>query len=106
MSGFVYIIKSGDYAKVGYSRFPQNRLAMLAKYSPMPSVLARTFEGGKWLEHRLHRYLVEQHQHGEWFRWCAELDDLVRNGVPAFVNSLPPGSPFRPWRGGRKKKAS
>ena len=104
MSGFVYIIKSGDYAKVGYSQKPEQRLVQIAKHTPLPTFIARTFEGGKWLEYRLHRYLIEQHVHGEWFRWCADLDRLVSDGVPEWVPGLPPGSPFHPARGGRKPK--
>jgi hypothetical protein len=83
-SGYVYIIRSGDYAKIGYSRDPVKRLRQL----DLPvSELARVFDGGKDIEASLQCHLWHQHVRGEWFNWSAELAYIVANGMPIFAET-------------------
>jgi len=89
----VYVIRSGAFAKVGYSRDPESRLRQIRIHAPEPAWLAAVFPGGRDLEFRLHHYLREHHVHDEWFNWCDKLAALIERGLPEFP-PYPPGSPF------------
>lgn len=95
MTGFVYILKTGAFAKVGYSRNPDQRLAQLQVNLPEPSKIIARFPGTRSLEYRLHHYLRDHHLHDEWFQWCQQLTDLVTRGLPD-LSAYPKGSPFFP----------
>jgi hypothetical protein len=101
---YIYIIRSGDYAKVGMSRAPDKRMKQLDRGLAHRPTLVATFVAWTGLEFRLHRYLLEHHARHEWFRWCDKLDDIVAYGIPACLESMPRGSPFHPNRGGRKPR--
>jgi hypothetical protein len=94
---FVYILQTGQFAKIGYSKNPAARLKLLARNLPEPATIMATFPGGVALENKLHRYFSEYHLHSEWFSWCPKLDALVKFGLPD-LSSLPSGSPFSPGR--------
>ena len=51
MTGFVYILKTGAFAKVGYSRNPDQRLAQLQVNLPEPSKIIARFPGTRSLEY-------------------------------------------------------
>lgn len=97
MTSFVYILRTGSFAKVGFSKDPEVRLRHFQIALPEPASIVALFEGGVALENKLHRHLAEFHLHDEWFRWCEKLDLIVNFGLPD-LSDMPPGSPFYPGR--------
>jgi hypothetical protein len=80
---FVYVIRSGDFAKVGSSRDPLKRMLQLERAMPIAPQLMASFEAFSGLEQRLHRYLSAHHARHEWFHWCDKLENLVKAGLPS-----------------------
>jgi hypothetical protein len=66
-----------DLIKIGYALNVDTRLRSLLTASAVPLKLLGTMQGGPILESRLHIQLAEHRSHGEWFRRCRALDDLV-----------------------------
>lgn len=98
----VYVIESQIGAiKIGCSRWPEKRAAMVSAHSPCPVRLVAVLVGGHDYEHELHRQFCMHRGHGEWFqkegavaeffaRVFSEGVDLVR---PWSSFSQAPGSP-------------
>lgn len=82
MTGFVYFIRCGDFVKIGFSKDPGGRLRALLPGSPHDMQLLAAHPGTERDEAALHRALAKHRHKWEWFRSCAEIDDLVRNGIP------------------------
>ena len=78
-SSCVYFIAAigTDLVKVGHARNVKSRFSSLACASPLKLRLLATIPGGSTKERELHDLLAEHRSHGEWFRRCALLDDLI-----------------------------
>lgn len=63
--------------KVGHSTDVRKRLAKLSHLSPVTLVLLGTIPGGESEERRLHDLLGDYRHHGEWFRRCQMLDEII-----------------------------
>ena len=92
----VYIIRSGAFAKIGYSRDPAKRMAQMDRAMPIAPQIVAVFESGGWLEFALHRYLLKHHARHEWFHWCETIEAIVRDGLPQDIEAFRGCSPFRP----------
>lgn len=88
MSGFIYIIRCGNFAKVGYSADPKRRLKALAAANPSDLTLLASYPGTTFDETHLHAYLAPCRHRGEWFRWSKAIEEIVRLGLP--INDAPP----------------
>lgn len=67
--GFVYVIHATGTSriKIGFSASPKDRLAQLQTGSPVPLQLLASWPGSVERERRVHRYLSQFRQSGEWF---------------------------------------
>jgi ribosomal protein L13 len=76
-SGDVYIIKCGDFVKIGESRDVRRRLARLQKSNPLELHLLRMYRPlantipARVFEVAIHRLLSKYRHRGEWFRMAA-----------------------------------
>lgn len=82
MSGFVYIIRCGDFVKIGHSKNPKRRIKDMDACLPIEPILLATFPARRFLETRLHFHLRHHRVRSEWFRWCEEIAEIVANGLP------------------------
>lgn len=83
--GYVYFIRCGDYVKIGFSHEPEARQRELETGNPEKCVLVAMHEGTQSDERKLHRYFVSWHVRGEWFRWCADIARVAREGLPRLI---------------------
>lgn len=66
---YVYVIHATgtNRIKLGYTTNPQSRLAALQTASPFPLQMLACWPGSRAREKRLHRYMAQFRQVGEWF---------------------------------------
>lgn len=68
--GYVYFI-GNEHAgpiKVGFSTKPSYRLRTIQTGQAQPMSLLVLMQGSRFVESRLHQYLSDLQEHGEWFR--------------------------------------
>lgn len=67
--GFVYVMwaKGANRIKIGHSFSPKDRLRAIQTGCPFPVEILATWPGSQELERRIHRYLSQFRQVGEWF---------------------------------------
>lgn len=82
MTGFVYFLRCGDYVKIGYSRTPDVRVAMLKCATPYKVEQIAVFPGTRAHEQATHKVLASVHHVREWFRWGPEVQQLIAEGLP------------------------
>ncbi len=73
----LYFIRSGDYVKVGTSRFPSKRLEQLQTGNPEDTYIIAEFPEQAFKEFPLHKYLSHLHIRGEWYRYTSEIDEII-----------------------------
>lgn len=74
----VYIVRCGDFAKIGYTRGTvESRMASFVSGSPHDFEILARIPGGYKLEVRLHKIFSAQHHRGEWFRLAGALEEFV-----------------------------
>lgn len=77
----IYFVQAeiGGPVKVGYTGGePAERIRDLQCGSPFKLRLLGTIEGNQAAERALHKRFAEHRLHGEWFRPCREIRELVR----------------------------
>lgn len=86
--GFIYFMRRADGVgpvKIGCSKWPAERLAMFASWSPEPLEIVTTAQGTFRDESRIHRQFAEYRLHSEWFEAAppvlAMVASVARNGV-------------------------
>lgn len=101
VSGWIYLIKCGEFYKIGVTQKLEKRLNGLKTANPHPLELLKTWKYDPWslvrkIEKMLHRHYKPYHHHLEWFklpedevaRLCAS-KALIRNhcahGLPIEV---------------------
>lgn len=95
-SGFVYFVRCGDFAKIGFSKSPHVRLHTLRTATPFDFKVAAVHAGTRADEAALHRVLRTHHHRREWFRWCEDIAEIVQHGLPHFdTRQDGPGAAFR-----------
>lgn len=69
LSGYVYILKSGIYYKIGISKNPKTRLQFYITENPneIEIIANKKVEDSKTLEKRLHEKFKNKIHRGEWF---------------------------------------
>lgn len=77
--GFVYLIKCGDYFKVGYTKDPKQRASGLHTGMPHPMDFMVCIPGNRSIEKALHRKFAKNATHREWFRVGPNFFDLLSN---------------------------
>lgn len=76
-TGYIYVIKSGYFVKVGHSNNPRERLETIATASPETCELIFCLRGSVTLERQLHREFAASHYRGEWFFYCGRLRRFI-----------------------------
>lgn len=71
--GHVYLLRGGDYLKIGFSKKPFKRLRELQTSCPFPLVLVKSFCGPSLLERALHNKFRKYRLEGEWFSASDEI---------------------------------
>jgi hypothetical protein len=74
----IYVIRSGDFVKIGKANDPQKRIADLQTAHPVKLELLATLPGDKWLEKQFHNRFSDRRITGEWFRLT---DEEVRTAL-------------------------
>lgn len=82
MTGFVYFLRCGDFVKVGYSRTPDVRVAMLKCATPYKVEKIAVLPGTRAHEQAAHRVLASVHHVREWFHWGPEVQQIITEGLP------------------------
>jgi hypothetical protein len=69
IKGFVYLLRSGDYYKIGYAKNTHSRVALLEPKLPLESEIICEIRTGdvRDLERSLHEDFKEKRVRGEWF---------------------------------------
>lgn len=69
INGYVYLIRSGDFIKIGKSKNVDNRLTQISPKTPMPVTLLHSIacEDMSQVEAALHRRFAHYRTNGEWF---------------------------------------
>jgi hypothetical protein len=108
MSAIYFIRPVGQLGpiKIGFSRWPHDRLKTYATWSPVPLEIVATIPGNHTLERRLHHRFAADRSHHEWFHATGALLAIIetaRNGTFC-ADGLP--EPRAHWRGRRMPAAA
>lgn len=76
----VYVLRSGEHAKVGYTSHLRKRVSEIQTGNPMPVLVEAYFKGSITDESDLHRRLrsIGLSRQGEWYAWDHRLVSVVR----------------------------
>lgn len=79
----VYFIQAGNGGriKIGFSPYPEQRIAYIQKYNGVELTTLACIPGTAGLEKAIHNILAEYRAHGEWFEPTPEVLDLVRRAA-------------------------
>jgi ribosomal protein L30E len=77
--GFIYFIVDTDknQVKIGYSKYPTNRLKQLATATSSNLVLAATIPGDRKSEVQYHRHFAMYKCRREWFELSPEIQEFI-----------------------------
>lgn len=75
--GYVYMLRSGYFIKIGHSLNPVERLKTISTSSPNECELLFCLPGSTALERRLHASFAPCHYQREWFFLCGRLKHFV-----------------------------
>lgn len=77
----VYFISAEDtnLVKIGYSKDPIKRLAVLQHMSPIKVGFLKIVRGDRQKEHEIHVKLQDCRSHGEWFRFTSKLLKIMKS---------------------------
>lgn len=84
----IYVIRSGDAIKVGYSVDVNKRMAAYRTHNPNTELLRVSPKGGKRLEKSLHKRLSKYHISGEWFDYSIEVLKLINDQLDNFESGV------------------
>ncbi len=76
-SGYVYMIRSGYFIKIGHSNDPASRLKSISTATPDDCEVLFCIPGDVKLERRLHTEFAACHYKKEWFFLCGKLKQFV-----------------------------
>lgn len=91
VNGYVYILRSGDFIKIGKSKDVDQRVTQISPKTPMPVTLLHTIacDDMSWAEAQLHRHYAHYRTNGEWFllpqedlSWLLTIKHLSRALAP------------------------
>lgn len=75
--GYVYMIRSGYFIKIGHSLDPAERFRTISTATPDGCELLFFFRGSMQLERQMHREFSACHFKKEWFFLCGKLKRFV-----------------------------
>ncbi|HVX77583.1 MAG TPA: GIY-YIG nuclease family protein, partial [Bradyrhizobium sp.] len=75
---FIYIIRAGEFAKIGKSDAWRDRVDTMQTGSPYTIVPLLVLRAPPVLERQLHRLFAEDHFRGEWFYLSEDIRAFVR----------------------------
>lgn len=75
--GFVYFARMGDSVKIGWSKWPNERMRQIQTTAPGSVDLVGMFMGTREDERAMHRRFSHLRQHGEWFAADESLTRLI-----------------------------
>jgi hypothetical protein len=80
-SAVVYLIRAGEFAKIGFTRNMPKRIAEIQTGNHLKLYVAGAFPGSMTDETTLHRLAAVKgiQSRGEWYCWSDELGDLVKS---------------------------
>lgn len=79
--GTVYILRAGDFVKIGFTRgCVRERIKYLQTGSPLPIKEVAALKGTQGLEYQLHRRFDAHRSSGEWFRREGALAEWIKGG--------------------------
>ncbi|MGO4171590.1 GIY-YIG nuclease family protein [Bosea sp. TAF32] len=91
----VYVIEAQiGLIKIGCSRWPAKRAAMVSAHSPCPVRLVAVLDGGHPFERELHRRFAGSRGHGEWFRKEGAVAEFFTQFFGEGVDTIPAWSSF------------
>jgi hypothetical protein len=73
----VYLVRAGNWIKIGWSRNVGARISQLQTGNADPIELIATISGGRALERQLHERFADSRVSGEWFKYGPELANYV-----------------------------
>lgn len=79
-SGLVYVVRSGGFAKIGYTGLIEERLRALRNTNPHEIKLIALFYGSMEHERLAHEKFKALRYRGEWFRVEGTLDRWIKRG--------------------------
>lgn len=88
--GYVYMLRSGYFIKIGHSLDPLERLKTISTSTPEGAELMFYLPGSIQIERRLHAEFAACHYRREWFFLCGKLkrfiEDFERSKCDALTN--------------------
>ena len=66
-----------SFVKVGIAKEPHTRMLACQSGNPVDLILLGYLPGNESLEKRLHRFLEEHHERGEWFRYNRHVHEYI-----------------------------
>jgi hypothetical protein len=76
----IYVVKSGTYFKVGYSKDIKKRMQGYLTHTPDAELILYTDEGDTLLEKHIHKSLTKYHHKNEWFN--------IFEGYEAYISEI------------------
>lgn len=76
-SGYIYMLRSGYFIKIGHSQDPADRLKTINTSTPDGCDLLFCFPGSIAFERKIHKAFSACHHRGEWFFLCGKLRTFV-----------------------------
>lgn len=73
----VYIVRQGDYVKIGWSAKWRNRVSILQTANPHPIEVLAVYRGGPKYEKTLHEKFAAYRMRAEWFSYCDEIATYI-----------------------------
>lgn len=73
----IYALQCGDKIKIGFSRWPPERLWNLQRENALPMTVLSITMGEQEDERRLHDYFSPYRQHAEWFSDTPEVRMVI-----------------------------
>lgn len=99
--GFVYLVRCGDFVKIGHSvHHPDNRVVGMQVGTPHQLTLVAVVPGGRDLERSLHATFEHLETRGEWFTAAPEIFamfDKMGACLPVAVPLNAPSQAVLPW---------
>ena len=94
--GFIYVIKAGEYYKIGISRTPTLRIGALQTANPhiIEVVAIKNVILPNVIEKQIHKILSKHRVHGEWFLFDEKTKEVCLSDVLKWLEGLPTKGQF------------